>query len=68
MYGNPETVAIRRQEAALRKLRECGSCKHHVSATFNGETLHRCDIKRYGYGKRCESYKTTNSNDKKGQL
>jgi hypothetical protein len=57
MYGNPETVAIRREEAALRKLRACGNCKHHVSAVFNGETLHKCEIRRFGFGKRCDSYK-----------
>jgi hypothetical protein len=55
-YGDPMTVAIRRQEAANRKLRECGNCKHHLSAVFNGETLHRCEIRRYGFGKRCDSY------------
>lgn len=56
-WGNPETVAIRRQEEANHKLRECGNCKHHVSAVFNGETLHRCEIRRFGFGKRCDSYK-----------
>ena len=58
LYGNPETVAIRRQESELRKLKECGNCSHHQSAIFNGEILHRCDIKRFGFGKRCDQYTT----------
>jgi hypothetical protein len=49
-WGNPETVAIRREEAALRKLKNCSGCKHHQSMEFEGEKLHRCAVKRFGFG------------------
>ena len=52
------------EEEANRKLRECGGCKHHVSATFDGETLHRCDIKRHGFGKRCDQFTTKEKHGK----
>jgi hypothetical protein len=48
MYGNPETVAIRKQEAAFRKLKQCKGCTHHQQIEIQGETLNRCDIKTYG--------------------
>jgi hypothetical protein len=57
MYGNPETVAIRREEAALRKLKNCQGCKHHKQMVYDGTTLNRCEIKRHGYGTpNCQQY------------
>ena len=57
MYGDPEKVAIRRQEEALRKDRECGSCVHKQTTEFRGEVAHYCEFKRHVYGKRCELYR-----------
>ena len=56
LYGNPETIAIRKQEEALRKARACGDCMHKRSIEFRGEVVHHCIYKRHQYGKRCELY------------
>lgn len=55
-YGDPERVAIRKQEEALRKAKACGQCAHKVSLDWNGETYHGCEYKRRRYGVRCELY------------
>ena len=57
-YGDPETVAIRRQEAEFRKIKQCGGCIHHQKLELENETLHRCDIKRFEFGIRCKNYTT----------
>lgn len=59
LYGNPETVAIRKQEDALRKARACGDCVHKRSIEFQGEMWHTCSYKRRQYGKRCDLFETT---------
>lgn len=58
MYGDPETVAIRKQEAERRKReaaekrkQACGSCVHSVE--WNGRMV--CD-RRHTYGVRCRFY------------
>ena len=58
MYKNPETVAIRKQEDALRKAKACGDCIHRQSIDFRGETWHACTYKRRVYGIRCELFET----------
>lgn len=58
MYSDPEKVAIRREEEALRKARACGDCMHKRSIEFNGETVHHCIYKRHQYGRRCELFET----------
>lgn len=55
-YGNPEAVAIRRQEEALRKAKACGDCVHKRSMEFKGEVAHFCSFKRHQYGRRCELF------------
>lgn len=55
-YGNPETVAIRKQEHQARQLRACGDCIHHKQMEFRGETWHFCEFKRYTFGKRCQLF------------
>ena len=56
MYGDPETVAIRRQEEAQRKARACGDCIHKRSVEFRGEVGHFCEFKRKVYGRRCDLF------------
>jgi hypothetical protein len=56
MYGNPETVLMRKQEAALRKERACGQCVHKISIVMGNETVSTCEYKRKQYGKRCDLY------------
>jgi hypothetical protein len=58
MYGDPEKVAIRRQEEALRKAKACGDCVHKRSQEFQGELVHFCGFKRKVYGRRCELFRT----------
>lgn len=57
-YGNPETVAIRRQEDAQRKARACGDCVHRHSIEFRGETWSGCEYKSRQYGRRCDLFET----------
>ncbi|PRC92659.1 hypothetical protein S2091_2714 [Solimicrobium silvestre] len=57
MYGDPETVAIRRQQAELSKQRACGACVHKVSVEWNGVMYHGCEFKRRVFGNRCELYR-----------
>ena len=57
MYGNPDTVAARREAHEQRQAAACGACIHHVQVVINGKTLHACDIRRH-FGKRCDQYKT----------
>lgn len=56
-YGDPEMVAIRRQEEEFRREWECGRCIHKVSLEVNGKLHVRCEFKRRTYGKRCELHK-----------
>lgn len=56
MYGDPEKVAIRKEEEAARKHSACGQCTHKVSLEWNGETYHGCAYKRRIYGIRCTLY------------
>ena len=58
MYGDPETVLIRKQEDAARKQTACGQCIHHKQMEFQGENWHFCEFKRRTYGTRCELYTT----------
>jgi len=59
MYGNPETVAIRRQENEYRKIKACSGCIHHKKIDFNGEDFHACGIKRGVFGlKNCKHKET----------
>lgn len=59
MYGDPERVAIRRQEDILRKIKACAGCIHHQWIDYEGERLNRCDIKRFGFGQpNCKQYTT----------
>ena len=55
-YGDPEKVAIRREEEAARKALACGKCSHKVSIDWKGETYFGCEFKRRQYGRRCELY------------
>ena len=55
-YGDPEKVAIRKQEDALRKARACGDCMHKRSIELKGEMAHHCIFKRHVYGTRCDLY------------
>lgn len=59
LYGNPETVAIRRQEAQQRQIEAakrrqdaCGQCVHSVDVAG----IKVCD-RRHTYGFRCRFYK-----------
>jgi hypothetical protein len=56
MYGDPEKVAIRKQEEAQRKAKACGDCIHKRCVEFRGELGYFCEYKRHQYGKRCELY------------
>ena len=56
MFGNPETVLIRKQELAARKAQECGQCVHKLEMEFRGEVGYFCKFKRHLYGKRCDLY------------
>lgn len=60
-YGDPERVAIRREEEALRKDKACGACVHKISAQMFGEILHACEFMRREYGRRCELYEVRKS-------
>jgi hypothetical protein len=57
MYGDPEKVAIRKEEEALAKEKACGRCCNKVSMEWQGELYHGCQFKRRHYGKRCELYR-----------
>lgn len=56
MYGDPEKVAIRKEEEALRKARACGDCVHRRSEEFMGEVWNFCEYKRRQYGRRCDLF------------
>lgn len=56
-YGDPEKVAIRKQEEALRKVRACGQCVHKTFVEWNGLEHFSCEFKRRFYGTRCELYR-----------
>ena len=58
LYMDPEKVAIRREEDALRKHRACGDCVHRRSVEFQGETWNGCEYKRHQYGRRCDLHET----------
>lgn len=57
MYGDPEKVAIRKEEEAIRNEKACGKCCNKVTFEWKGETYTGCQFKRRQYGKRCELYK-----------
>ena len=57
MYDDPEKVAIRKEEEAIRKEKACGRCCHKVTVEWKGETYHGCEFKRRHYDIRCELYK-----------
>ena len=57
MYGDPETVAIRKQEEAVRKERACGHCVHKCTQHLDGQPVHFCSFKRHTYGTRCDQYR-----------
>lgn len=64
LYGDPETVAIRRQEAqqrqaeaAKRRQDACGQCVHSVELMGR----HVCD-RRHTYGFRCRFYQQREEN------
>ncbi len=57
-FQDPEKVAIRKQEEALRKARACGDCVHRRSEEFQGEVWNFCEFKKRVYGKRCELFET----------
>lgn len=57
-YGDPEKVAIRRQEEAHGKAKACGDCIHKMGVEFRGEIGYFCEYKRHQYGRRCELYET----------
>ncbi|MBC7620612.1 MAG: hypothetical protein H7293_16780 [Candidatus Saccharibacteria bacterium] len=61
LYGNPETIAIRKEEAELRKARACGDCVHRRSEEFQGEVWNFCEFKRKRYGTRCDLYEAKKS-------
>lgn len=56
-YGDPEKVAIRKEEEALRAARACGQCAHKRSMEFRGEVVHCCEFKRKTYGRRCDLFR-----------
>ena len=62
-YGNPETIAIRREEDALRKAKACGNCVHVRSVEFHGEVGMFCEFKRRTYGRRCDLFEPTKGTD-----
>ena len=55
-YGDPEYVAMRREEEAQRAAQACGDCVHHISIALRGEVVHFCEIRRRTYGRRCELF------------
>lgn len=58
MYGDPERVAIRREEARLAAAKKCGDCVQKLSAVIDGEQLYRCEFKNRIYGiRRCELFR-----------
>lgn len=57
-YGDPEKVAIRKEEEALRKAKACCDCIHKRGVEFRGEMGYFCSFKKHVYGKRCELYET----------
>jgi hypothetical protein len=55
LYGNPETVLMRKQAAQEARHKHCGDCLHHLVLHLT-ETQHACAKgRRYGY--RCDFYK-----------
>ena len=58
MYGDPERIAIRHQEAEMRKHRACGSCIHRMRVEFNGNEVNVCEFRHRKYGRRCEQFST----------
>ena len=56
LYGDPERVLIRKQEAELKKAKACGDCVHRRTIEFKGETLNHCEYKRRQYGRGCELF------------
>jgi hypothetical protein len=60
MYLDPEKVAVRKEEIKARKHRQCGPCKHHITAQVDGETLHACEYGRT-YGYKCQAFKPRKS-------
>lgn len=56
IYGDPERVLMRKQEAELKKAKACGDCIHRRTLEFKGEVFNHCEYKRHVYGKRCDLY------------
>jgi hypothetical protein len=56
-YGDPEKVAIRRQEEFNKKERACGQCVHRFSIEIKGKRINGCEFKRREYGVRCGLYR-----------
>ena len=65
-YGDPEKVAIRKQEEFLRKERACGRCVHKIQAVIGAEVLIRCEFKNREYGIKCDLYKVKKAITVKG--
>lgn len=57
MYGDPMQVAMRRQEDALRKEKNCGDCVNRDCLVIQGQKVVICTLKRKKYGFRCDLYK-----------
>ena len=53
MYGNPEHVFQRKQEAQLRKVAACGDCVN-AKMIFQGQPF--CTVKYQRFGFRCINY------------
>lgn len=53
MYGDPMLILERKEQAALRKVQQCGDCIH-VKMIFKGEP--RCTVKWQTFGFRCSQY------------
>jgi len=44
--GNPETVLMHKQQAALKRTAKCGNCQHYQTIVIGKETHHGCELKR----------------------
>ena len=57
LYGDPETVAIRREQDRINRDKQCGACCYKIEKMRGIELVPACLYKRRIYGIRCELFK-----------
>jgi len=57
LYGNPETILMRKQEYQAKKEKSCTGCVNRRVILFGEEKVQACTVMQAARMRKCEFYK-----------